>query len=125
MINTNKTIMPEPVEMKIEMPAEFTAACEALHITPQAALQQYIDHLSVYVHFTSPDDTPHSVASTIFKTFINKRGPIPPPGAGRELHIRCIQQLVQLIKGKMNPKKKELAYHRLIDEWYNELTKTQ
>lgn len=121
----NKTIMPESINMKIEMPPEFTAACEALHITPQKALQQYIDHLSVFVHFTTPDKAPHSIVSTIFKTFIDKRGFIPPPDTCRELHIRCIQQLLQLIHSKMNLRKKEQQYQRLIGEWYDGLIKTE
>lgn len=114
---------PESAQMKIGLPPAFTAACDALEISPQAALQQYIDHLSVYVHFTAPDEAPHSMASTLFKTFIENRSYTPPPGgAERELHVRCIRQLLQLIQGRMNPKQKKKQYLQLVNEWYTALT---
>jgi hypothetical protein len=115
---------PGPIEIKIDISPRFAKACEEAAITPQAALQQFIDHLSVHTHLASSNGS-QAVAVTLFKAFIDQRGFIPPPDAARKLHTRCVQQLVRLIRGKSSPEKKEQAYQRLINEWSNSLTETQ
>lgn len=114
--------MPEPVNLEIEIPSSFASACESLHLQPQTALQHYIDHLSVWVHFTAPTEELHSMASTLFKAFMEKQGYVPPPDACRELHVSCIQQLLRLMQGNADPAKKEKQYRELVNEWYEELT---
>lgn len=114
-----------PVTFGLELTAGFIKACKNLNIDPQTALQQLIDQLSVYVHFTTADETRRSMASSIFKAFVARRGTTPPPDAARELHIRCIRQLVHLIRSGLRPQRKEELYRKLADDWYAELIKTK
>lgn len=117
--------MPDPASttFPIELPAGFIHACSTLNIDPQTALQQFIDQLSVYVHFTTADNTRRSMASSIFKAFVDQRGTTPPPDEARELHIHSIQQLLHLIRSGLRPQRKEELYKKLADTWYQQLIK--
>lgn len=114
---------PGPIKLEIDIPPEFAAACAAMKITPQAALQQFIDQLSVHDYLMPPAREQKAIA--IFKAYVDQRGFIPPPDAARKLHTRCMQQLLRLIRSKASPEKKEQAYRRLIEEWSNSLIITQ
>lgn len=59
-----------PTKMKIIIPPDFITACEVLGLQPQAALQLFVDYLSVYIYLPPACDQPQPVASAIFKSFI-------------------------------------------------------
>jgi hypothetical protein len=113
---------PEQIKIKIKLPLDFMAACEAFGIEPQKALQYFLDQVSLYDHLLKRCDNPKSVASTIFNSYLERRGYNPEPDyAKREINIRYMRKVIHLIQTKFSKKEKEIFYKSIMAKWYEAL----
>jgi len=113
---------PEQINIKIKLPPDFMAACEAFGVEPQKALQYFLDQISLYAHLTKRCDNPKSVASTIFNSYLERRGYNPEPDyAKREINIQYVRKVIHLIQTKFSQEEKEIFYKNLIVRWYEAL----
>ena len=113
---------PEQINIKIRLPPDFMAACEAFGIEPQKALQYFLDQVSLYAHLLKYCDNPKSVASTIFNSYLERRGDNPEPDyAKREINIQYVKKVIHLIETKFSREEKEIFYKNLIVRWYEAL----
>src|SRR5258705_10847526 len=113
---------PEEIKIKIKLPLDFMAACEAFGIEPQKALQYFLDQVSLYAHLLKYCDNPKSVASTIFNSYLERRGYNPEPDyAKREINIQYVKKVIHLIQTKFSREEKEIFYKDLIVRWYEAL----
>jgi hypothetical protein len=113
---------PEQIKIKIKLPPDFITACGAFGIEPQKALQHFLDQISLYAHLTKRCDNPKSVASTIFNSYLERRGYNPEPDyAKREINIQYVKKVIHLIQTKFSRGEKEIFYKNLIVRWYEAL----
>ena len=113
---------PEQINIKIKLPPDFMAACKAFGIEPQKALQYFLDQISLYAHLTKRCDNPKSVASTIFNSYLERRGYNPEPDyAKREINIRYMRKVIHLIQTKFSKEEKEIFYKSIMAKWYEAL----
>ena len=116
--------MPEPeqINIRINMPADFIAACEMFGVEPQKALQYFLDQLSIYAHISKRCDNPKSVATAIFDSYLERRGyNTEPDYAKRETNIQCVRKVIHLIQTKFSQEEKEIFYKTIIAQWYEAL----
>ncbi len=113
---------PEQINIKIKLPPDFMAVCEAFGIEPQKALQYFLDQISLYAHLTKRCDNPKSVASTIFNSYLERRGYNPGPDyAKRAINIQYVREVIHLIQTKFSQKEKEIFYKNIMAQWYEAL----
>lgn len=118
--------MSQPINLTLDIPIHFAAACKTAGIDSQTALQQFIDQLSVYTHLTTSGGShPASLASAVLNACLDDRDTVPPPiSQEREVHIHYIQQVLQLARTRMPMRQKKKEYERLVDAWYLTLQQT-
>ena len=113
---------PEQINIRIDLPVDFMAACEMFGVEPQKALQYFLDQLSVYAHLSKDCDNPKSVATVIFNNYLERRGYNPEPDfAKREINIQYVKKVMHLIQRKLSQKEKEIFYKNIVTEWYKAL----
>jgi hypothetical protein len=113
---------PEQINIRIKLPPDFIAACEAFGIEPQKPLQYFLDQLSVYAHLTKRYDNPKSVASTIFNSYLERREYNPEPDyAKRAINIQYVREVIHLIQTKFSQKEREIFYKNIMAQWYEAL----
>jgi hypothetical protein len=112
----------EQINIRIDMPADFISACEMFGVEPQKALQYFLDQLSVYAHLSKRCDTPKSVATAIFNSFLERRDYNPEPDcAKREINIQYVREVIHLIRTKLSQEEKEKFSETIIAQWYEAL----
>ncbi len=113
---------PEQINIRINIPPDFIAACEAFGVEPQKALQYFLDQLSVYAHILKRCDNAKSVATAIFNCYLERRGYNPEPDyVKREINIQYVRRVIHLIQSKFSQKEKEIFYKSIITQWYEAL----
>jgi hypothetical protein len=114
--------MQNEIELKAEIPAAFAAACQMAEITPEKALQTFLDRLIFYTQLASPGDDPHSLAGIVLREFLDSRGMIPAPNPlTRVVNIQYTQQVLDMMRTKMSTSKREKQYGQIVDNWYRDL----
>ncbi|MET0392214.1 MAG: hypothetical protein ABW019_03695 [Chitinophagaceae bacterium] len=114
--------MANEVKLRLEIPAAFQQACEALHTDPQQALQILVNHLVFYAQLVSPGDDPESQAGILLREYLDTRGPMPAPNyKTRELNVKYTQEVLALLRADMNGHRRKKLYLRLVDQWHREL----
>jgi len=112
----------EQINIRIDMPVDFMAACEMFGVEPQKALQHFLDQLSVYAHISKGCDRSKSVATAIFNSYLESRGYNPEPDyAKREINIQYVKKVIHLIQTKFSEEEKEIIYKKIITQWYEAL----
>ncbi len=113
---------PEQINIRIDMPVDFMAACEMFGVEPQKALQFFLDQLSICAHLTNRSDNPKSVATGIFNSYLERRSQNPEPDyAKREINIQYVKKVMHLVQRKLSEEEKEICYKNILTKWYEAL----
>ena|SRR5260221_8739833 len=116
--------MAKTVTVFLDLPVDFQEACKTAGIRAGQTIQSFIYNVSIYSFLVAPTMEACSLASTIFKDFVQERKikPMANPDK-RDIGLFYMKLMVQLVRSKSSREKKEKTYQNIIDEWYADLLK--
>lgn len=101
------------ITIQVELPDEFIAACNQYGIKPEAAIESFVAHLSLFSFFAGRIDHDGSrAADVVFNYFKKNAGNYDLED--RDVQIGFIKELLHIISDG-----KDISeYEQLIDRWY-------
>ena len=119
-------IFPMNAVISLDLPEKFQQSCDKLGIRSDAAIQSFIDSISIYAFLVKPSREQCSVASCVFGYYVKcmdgKIKTIANPDK-KDIGLYYIKQILQLVRYRASRKRKEEIYDGLITEWYAKLLK--
>jgi hypothetical protein len=105
----------------LQIPKDFSGACEIFNIQSIAALQFCISYMTVYLYLAKTYDRTIYLSSMILDTFLSqmkKRNKMDE--YKRIVGIKYVREVLRLIMEEGNPNKAD-QYNALINKWYDEI----